>query len=53
MQKLDVVRMERGIAGGKLDIRSVDDFEKALLADMSKDFYGEGEVFYKFKSFNG
>ena len=37
------------LAGGKLDIRSVDDFEKALLADMRKDFYGEGQVFYQFK----
>ena len=52
VQKLDEVRMERGIAGGKLDIRSVDDFEKALLADMRKDFYGEGQVFYQFKRLN-
>ncbi len=51
-RRLDEVRMERGIAGGKLDIRSVDDFEKALLADMRKDFYGEGQVFYQFKRLN-
>lgn len=44
--------MERGYCGRKIGYLSVDDFEKALLADMRKDFYGEGQVFYQFKRLN-
>lgn len=52
IDKLDEVRMARGIRGGKLQIESREELEKAILRDARRDFIGEGQVFYYYKKYD-
>ena len=52
IDKLDEVRMARGIRGGKLQIESLEEMQKAILRDARRDFIGEGQLFYYYKRLN-
>ena len=41
--------MARGIRGGKLQIESLEEMQKAILRDARRDFIGEGQLFYYYK----
>ena len=52
IDKLDEVRMARGIRGGKLQIGSLEEMQKAILRDARRDFIGEGQLFYYYKKYD-
>ena len=52
INKLDEVRMARGIRGGKLQIESLEEMQKAILRDARRDFIGEGQLFYYYKKYD-
>ena len=52
INKLDEVRMARGIRGGKLQIGSLEEMQEAILRDARRDFIGEGQLFYYYKKYD-
>lgn len=52
IDKLDEVRMARGIFGGKLEIESLEELEKAIVRDARRDLVGEGQLFYYYKKYD-